>query len=118
MLTEAVRRAVILAVRPEVDGRRYPVKRVAGEPVVIEADIVADGHDVNAAVVLDDAGRETELVHVVNDVWTATLSFTELGRHGFTVVAWIDAFASWRRGFERKLAAGVDISVELLEGAA
>src|SRR5690348_12360788 len=45
-------RAVILAVRPEVDGGRYPVKRVVGERVDVEADIVADGHDVLRAVLL------------------------------------------------------------------
>src|SRR5213595_3336186 len=59
------RRAVILAVRPEVDGGHYPAKRVVGEPLVIEADIVGDGHDALRAVALDRpasraAWRETE----------------------------------------------------------
>ncbi|MGN6107288.1 MAG: maltotransferase domain-containing protein, partial [Kofleriaceae bacterium] len=35
----------------------------------------------------------------------------------YTVIAWVDAFATWRHGLERKFAAGVDVSVELLEGA-
>jgi starch synthase (maltosyl-transferring) len=116
------RRAVVLAVRPVVDGGRYPVKRVVGEPLAVEADIVADGHDVVRAVVLDRAPgaegwRETELVHAANDAWRATIALPALGRHRYTVVAWIDAFATWRRGLERKIAAGVDVSVELLEGA-
>jgi starch synthase (maltosyl-transferring) len=116
------RRAVILAVRPVVDGGRYPVKRVVGEPLAVEADIVADGHDVVRAAVLDlppgaTAWRETELELGPNDTWRATLALPALGRHRYTVVAWIDAFATWRRGFERKLAAGVDVAVELLEGA-
>jgi len=138
-LSEASRRrVVVLAVRPEIDGGRYPVKRVPGEPLAIEADIIGDGHDVLRAVVLDrQAGRhtgphpgaqpgrpdaterwrETELLHVGNDAWRATIALTELGRHRYTVVAWVDAFATWRRGFDRKLAAGVDVTVELLEGA-
>jgi starch synthase (maltosyl-transferring) len=130
------RRPVVLAVRPEVDGGRYPVKRVLGESLAIEADIVADGHDVLRAVVLDrapgrapgpapgaapgaaaDAWRETELELAGNDVWRAAIELAALGRHRYTVVAWVDAFATWRRGLERKLAAGVDVTVELLEGA-
>ncbi|TMQ09434.1 MAG: alpha-1,4-glucan--maltose-1-phosphate maltosyltransferase [Deltaproteobacteria bacterium] len=117
------RRAVILAVRPEVDGGHYPAKRVVGEPLVIEADIVGDGHDALRAVALDRpasraAWRETEMALAGNDTWRAAIELTALGRHAFTVVAWIDAFATWRRGLERKLAAGVDVTVELLEGAA
>jgi starch synthase (maltosyl-transferring) len=116
------RRAIVLAVRPEVDGGRYPVKRVVGEALELEADIVGDGHDVLRAVALDcapgaDAWRETELVAAGNDAWRATIELPALGRHRYTVVAWVDAFATWRRGLERKLAAGVDVSLELLEGA-
>src|SRR5262249_55208317 len=93
------RRALVLAVRPEVEGGRYPVKRVIGEPFAIEADIVGDGHDVLRAVTLDrpanaDAWRETELVLAGNDTWRATIEFSTLGRHGYTVVAWVDAFAT------------------------
>ncbi|TMB29725.1 MAG: DUF3416 domain-containing protein, partial [Deltaproteobacteria bacterium] len=32
-------------VQPQVDGGRYPVKRRAGEPVRITADIFKEGHD-------------------------------------------------------------------------
>jgi starch synthase (maltosyl-transferring) len=138
--TEACRqRAVILAVRPELDGGRFPIKRVLGESLAIEADIVADGHDLLRAVVLDRplggplggpldrpldgapdpaAWRETELVLGADDIWRATIELPALGRHRYTVEAWIDGFATWRRGLERKLAAGFDVAVELLEGAA
>ncbi|HSS00783.1 MAG TPA: alpha-1,4-glucan--maltose-1-phosphate maltosyltransferase [Kofleriaceae bacterium] len=116
------RRAVVLAVRPVVDGGRYPAKRALGEPLVVEADIVADGHDAIRAVVLDrapgaEAWRETELVHAANDAWRATIELPALGRHHYTVVAWVDAFATWRHGLVRKVAAGVDVGLELLEGA-
>ena len=39
----------MVAVRPSVDGGRHAVKRTVGERVVVEADLVADGHDVLAA---------------------------------------------------------------------
>jgi len=122
-LDDAARgRAVILAVRPEIDGGRYPAKRVVGEPLEIEADIVGDGHDVVRAIIIDrpartTAWRETELVPGKEDVWRARLEDLQLGRHVYSVIAWIDAFATWRRGFERKLAAGVAGDLELLEGA-
>src|SRR5438874_1335068 len=35
---------------PEIDGGRFPAKRVVGETVVVEADIFADGHETLAAV--------------------------------------------------------------------
>jgi starch synthase (maltosyl-transferring) len=119
----ARRRAVVLAVRPEIDGGRYPVKRVVGDTVTVEADIVGDGHDAIRAVLIDRAPgvgewRETELVPIGNDVWRAAFAAHVLGLHAYSVIAWIDAFATWRRGLERKLAASVDVSLELLEGAA
>jgi starch synthase (maltosyl-transferring) len=39
-------RAVVDAVLPAVDGGRFAVKRVAGEPLEVEAHCFADGHDV------------------------------------------------------------------------
>ena len=38
-------RAVIDAVLPTVDGGRFPVKRIAGEAVAVEAHCFTDGHD-------------------------------------------------------------------------
>jgi starch synthase (maltosyl-transferring) len=38
-------RAVIDALAPAIDGGRFPAKRIAGEPVRIEAHCLADGHD-------------------------------------------------------------------------
>src|SRR5262249_10766082 len=90
------RRAVVLAVRPEVDGGRYPVKRALGEPLAIEADIVGDGHDQLRAVALDRPAtataaswRETELVHGDDDTWRATIELSTLGRHRYSVIAWV-----------------------------
>ena len=42
--------AVIENLQPLIDGGRYPIKRVVGEDLVVEADIFKDGHDVVAAV--------------------------------------------------------------------
>ena len=39
-------RIVIEGVTPEIDGGRFPIKRIIGDKVAVEADIFADGHDV------------------------------------------------------------------------
>ena len=41
--------AVIEDLQPLIDGGRYPIKRVVGEDVVVEADVFKDGHDIVAA---------------------------------------------------------------------
>jgi len=45
-------RAVIENVKPEIDGGRFPAKRVVGERMTVEADIFTDGHDALAAALL------------------------------------------------------------------
>jgi len=105
-------RAVIDAVRPSIDAGRFPVKRVAGEPVRIEADCFTDGHDVLRVMlqwspVDTDAGAgerwtEVEMVAVGNDCWSARFVPPEPGRFVYRVVAWVDAFLSWRSEFARR----------------
>ena len=41
--------AVIENLRPLIDGGRYPIKRVVGDDLAVEADVFKDGHDVVAA---------------------------------------------------------------------
>ena len=41
---------VIENLQPLVNGGRYPIKRVVGEDVVVEADVFKDGHDAVAAL--------------------------------------------------------------------
>ena len=50
-MTERIGSMVIEGVEPELDGGRYPVKRVVGETVAVRADIFKEGHDILAAVV-------------------------------------------------------------------
>src|SRR6185436_14993021 len=45
MPADGRKRVVIEGVTPEIDGGRFPIKRVTGESVVVEADVFADGHD-------------------------------------------------------------------------
>ena len=69
MLEEGRIRAVIDALLPVLDGGRFPVKRIAGEPVRIEAHCLADGHDKLAVVLqwqlLDAAAEDATRVYEV-----------------------------------------------------
>jgi len=115
-------RVIIESVSPEVDAGRHPIKRVAGEKVVVEADIFADGHDVLSAVVCFRRGGETvwdekPMSPLVNDRWRGEFEVTRLGIALYTIQAWVDHFKSWRQDTRKKLKAGQDVSVELLAGA-
>jgi starch synthase (maltosyl-transferring) len=117
------RRVIVENVRPQVDGGRFPIKRVTGELVKVSADIFAEGHDLLAAVLLHrTAGerewRESPMTLVNNDDWRGSFTVEALGRYEYTVEAWVDRFASWRHELSRKFDAGQDVSSELLEGAA
>jgi starch synthase (maltosyl-transferring) len=115
-------RVVIDRVEPEIDGGRFPIKRTVGEEVVVSADIIADGHDLLAAVLRyrhadDPDWTEVPLVDRGNDRWEATFLVTTLGRYEYTVQAWIDRFSSWRKDLSKKAAAGQDVASDLLEGS-
>ena len=115
--------AVIENIRPLVDGGRYPVKRVVGEDLAVEADIFKDGHDVVAAILKwrmlgDTDWHETPMTHRDNDRWGGTCCFYENAIYEYTVEAWTDTFRGWRHEFETKFKAGItDLQSEALEGA-
>ena len=116
------RRVVIEGVTPEVDAGRFPAKRSLGELVAVEADVFADGHDDLGAVLRHLAPTEEGWIEVPmrplgNDRWRAEFRVEELGTHRFTVVGWIDAFASWRTALGKKVDAGVEVRVDLRVGA-
>ena len=115
------RRAFIEQVRPAVDDGRAALKRVLGEPIVVEADVIAEGHERIACALLHAApGRESwsvvPMAPLREDVWQAAFVPAELGRHRYTVAAWVDAFATWRHKFERRTQRD-DIELALREGS-
>lgn len=117
------RRVVVDRVFPEVDGGRHPIKRVQGDTVDIEADIVADGHDrISAVVAWRTAGsrswKERPLQLVTNDRWHGEFDVEVLGFYEYTVIAWIDHFGSWLEGLTKKHDAAVVEEADLAIGAA
>ncbi len=117
------RRAIIEAIAPQVDGGRFPVKRIVDDTVVVEVDAFADGHDVVSVRLRHRPPGETDWTELPmealgNDRWRASFRVDALGRHAYTVAAWTDAWATWRRDLRKRIDAGQDVSVDLLIGAA
>jgi starch synthase (maltosyl-transferring) len=140
-------RIVIENVAPQVDGGRFAVKVVAGDTVEVSADIWKDGHELlKAAVIwrkLDLAELRASHVplppplpalpprvgegwhqaplrsdYALNDRWFGQMTLDEVGPYAFSIVAWTDLFGSWSEELRAKVAAGQEVSSELLEGIA
>ena len=116
-------RVVIEAVTPAVDGGRSRTKRVVGDVLRVEANLLVDGHDQIAGALLWRQGLEgafsaSALVPLGHDRWGASFTPTAIGIWQYTVEAWVDTFATWRWGLARKVQAGQDVTLELAEGAA
>ena len=119
---EGRNRVVVEGVTPEIDSGKYPIKRIVGDNVVIEADIIADGHDALSCALLyrKETGAEWSEVPMeplVNDRWRGTFTVQEIGRYRYTVCAWVDRFKSWSRDLAKRVQAGQDVTVDLLIGA-
>ena len=117
----AANRVIIESVSPEIDGGRFPAKAAVGDCFTVEADIFADGHDrISAAFLIRRADQpewqEVPMAYFDNDRWRGFVVVEENARYRYTLIAWRNLFASWRDEVSKKHAAGVPISLELIEG--
>ena len=115
-------RVVIRGVRPELECGRFPIKRVVGETVIVEADIFADGHDAIACAVRyrhedEEAWSEVPMEELGNDHWRGEFPVDKLGQYIYTITAWIDSFQTWYKDFLKRIAADQDVTVDLQIGA-
>ncbi len=116
-------RIAIENVQPTVDEGRFPVKRVVGERLTVEADIFGDGHDELAVELLwrpaDRADwSRTRMVPTENDRWRAEFPLDRLGTWLFTIEAWRDEFSTLQNHLKKKLAAGVALRNDVEDGRA
>ena len=114
---------VIEHVQPELDGGRYPVKRIVGERLEVIADIFKEGHDTIAGILRykipgAKQWQETAMHHVDNDSWAGSFVLSENTRYLYTVGAYIQGFETWRAELTKKRGIVPDLSSELLEGKA
>jgi len=121
-------RVVIERMDPRIDCGRFPIKRVVGEPVTVEADVFADGHDAISGLLLhrhirDEEWAESAIEHIGNDRWRGTFQVLKLGEYEYSIQAWIDHFKTWRRDLRKRLDAGqvepadVQMGAELIDAA-
>ena len=122
------RRAVIENVTPSVDGGRFPIKRCAGDAVVVEADVFADGHDRLRCRLLhrrreDPAWSEVEMTALGNDRWQGEFTVREIGAYEYTVAAWVDRYLTWHHDLVRwtrqeDIAVALEAGTAIIEAAA
>jgi starch synthase (maltosyl-transferring) len=115
-------RIAIEDVYPELNGGRYPVKRIVGDSFEVWADLFRDGHDKLRAIVKyryeDGPWCEAPLTFFDNDRWVGRFNLDRVGLWHYTIEAWTDRFEGWREEFEKKREAGQDVVLELEEGRA
>ena len=119
---EGRKRVIIERVQPDVDAGRFPIKRIVGDETMVEAVILADGHDALTCMLLyrkesEQTWTEVPMEPLGNDRWSGSFRVEELGCYRYTVLGWIDHFKTWARDLEKRIQAGQDVSVDLLIGA-
>ncbi len=120
---DGLRRVVIENVAPEIDGGRFPIKRVIGEAVTVEADIFTHGHTQLSCTLLyrrqDEAAWQTAPMQPLgNDRWQGCFSAAAMGGYVYTLRAVEDHFQTWRVDLAKRIAARQDLSTDMLIGAA
>ncbi len=114
---------VVENVNPEIDGGRFPVKRVIGDRLAVEADVFADAHDEVSACILYRHETESQwqpapMQRIAGDRWRGEFPVARLGCYRYSVEGWIEHFETWRRDLLRRIAASQDLAVEFQIGAA
>ena len=122
-MTETYESIIIEGVRPELDCGRHPVKREVGNRLEVWADIYRDGHDAISAVLKQRKKDEEEwsetpmtLYNPGLDLWTGAFDLSENTSYEYTLEAWPDHFGSRRREVSKKVEAGQNVELELIEG--
>lgn len=122
-LPHTLQTIIIEHVDPELDGGRYPVKRIVGERLEVTADIFKEGHDIITGILryktlTEKQWHETPMHHVDNDRWAGSFLLSENTRYLYSVGAYIKSFETWRAELTKKHGVVPDLSSELLEGEA
>jgi starch synthase (maltosyl-transferring) len=120
---ELRKRVVIEDVSPVVDGGGFPVKRVTGDRVNVDAKIFVDGHDaLSCDVLYKKKGapdwERSPMDYLGNDQWRGSFIVEQVGGYVFAVCGWVDRFKTWLRDLKRRIDAGQELVLELKLGAA
>src|SRR2546430_8140705 len=111
-MSRAFPSVVIENLQPLIDGGRYPIKRIVGEDLVVDADIFKDGHDVVAAILKwrvlgKRPWREKPMNFVDNDRWRGGCTLYDETIHEYTGGAWTDTVRRLEAEVTKQIEAGV-----------
>ena len=119
--TYSPNRFPILDVQPTITSGARPIKAVEGEAFEVSATVFREGHDaLGVTVVLiesDGTEHPVRATVVAQDRYSATVRPQKIGAAAFVVEAWDDPWGSWHHKAGIKVPAGIDVELELLEGA-
>jgi len=115
-------RVIIENISPCIDGGIFSLKTIANQPVFVQADIIADGHDYLRAVLQfkskkDKKWNEIPLSPLGNDRWGTTMTALTEGTFEYFLESWVDWPLNWLFGTRKKIDAGQLVKSEFLEGA-
>ena len=122
--TELSGRFPITDVSPSVLGGRRPAAAAVGEAIPIRATSFREGHDALGvhAVLRRPDGTEAQRVRMASaqdglDGWHAFVRPDAMGDWTFDIEAWGDPWGTWEHNAGIKVPAGIDVELELEEGA-
>ncbi len=106
---------------PVVDGGQYSIRRVVGEEVYIESQIICDGHDViQAEIQFKKEGEKSWHAHriwgIAEDKWAGKFTVDNQGTYLYRVSGWVDHGLTWREGLVKKYNDGQFVKTELHDG--
>ncbi len=115
-------RVVIEGVNPQVDCGRFPIKRIVGDEVMVEADVFADGHEeLNCQLEhrheSEATWHRTPMQPLGNDRWRAVFRTESVGGYWYRIIGWVDQFRTWRHDLKKRADAGQNMEVDLQIGA-
>ncbi len=115
------KRVVIDRISPQLNGGKFPIKRVVGQIVQVSADVFVDGHDLIEASILykhekESKWKEIRMYPTYNDEWIGSFTILKQGLYSYKVQGWVDYALNWQHGILRKIDDHQKVNSELLEG--
>jgi starch synthase (maltosyl-transferring) len=116
-------RFTVLDVHPSVESGRRPAKAAVDELVPVTCVAIREGHDrLGVDLICTDPQGRTSRTPMTprddgTDLWDASFRPDAPGAWTFTLAAYSDILGTWRHRAEVKIPAGVDVELELEEGA-
>lgn len=115
------KRVIIDRVSPQLNGGKFPIKRVVGQIVQVSADVLVDGHDLIEASILykhekESKWKEIRMFPTYNDEWLGSFEVSKQGSYSYKVQGWVDYALNWQHGILRKIDDHQKVNSELLEG--